>query len=83
MAHRFHMVEDFDILPRMERIRVPTLLMAGDRDLLVSERSLKSLCQGVPQARLLRLAGCGHLAFVTHPQRVADETKGFLSEDRL
>lgn len=83
MAHRFQMVENFDILQRAERIRMPTLLMAGDRDLLVSERSLKSFCQRVPQARLVRLSGCGHLAFVSQPHRVAEETKGFLSEDRL
>lgn len=83
MAHRFQMVENFDIAERMDRIHLPTLLMVGDRDLLVSERSLKSFCQGVPQARLVRLPGCGHLAFVTQPERVAEETKNFLGVDRF
>lgn len=82
MAHRFQMVENFDILPRLDQIQARTLIMVGDRDLLVSDRSLKSFCKGVPQARVLRLEGCGHLAFVTQPYRVAEETKKFLSEER-
>jgi len=82
MAHRFRLVEHFDIRPRLDRVRVPTLALAGDRDLLVSEQSLGDLAQGIPQARLVSLPGCGHLAFATHPQRVADEVKQFLQEDR-
>jgi 3-oxoadipate enol-lactonase len=78
MAHRFRLVERLDLQPRLGRIRAPTLLLAGDRDVLVSEQSLAGLCDGIPKARRVRLAGCGHLAFVTHPQRVADEVDRFL-----
>jgi pimeloyl-ACP methyl ester carboxylesterase len=55
------------------------LVLAGDRDLLVSEDSLKQLCDGLVQSSLVRLAGCGHLAFVTQPHRVAEEIKAFLT----
>jgi pimeloyl-ACP methyl ester carboxylesterase len=78
MAHRFHLVEQFDVSQRMERIRVPSLILAGDRDLLVSEGSLQRLRQGISNAKLVRLRRCGHLAFVTHAQRVAEEVKRFL-----
>ena len=30
-------------------------------------------------AKLVRLPGCGHLAFVTQPERLADEVRGFLN----
>ncbi len=80
MAHRFHLVEHNDLKDRLGRIRVPTLVLAGDRDLLVSERSLNDLCQGVCRTRRVRLPGAGHLAFVTQPQRVADEVHRFLKE---
>jgi pimeloyl-ACP methyl ester carboxylesterase len=80
MAHRFHLAEQFSLDGRMARIRVPTLLMAGDRDLLVSERSLHDLGQGIPRARTVRLEGAGHLAFVTQPDRVAAETCRFLND---
>lgn len=79
MAHRFGLVEQFDLTGRLERIRVPTLVLAGDRDLLVSERSLTELCQGIPHSRCVRLEGGGHLAFVTLPGRVAEEVKKFVT----
>jgi pimeloyl-ACP methyl ester carboxylesterase len=79
MAYRFRLVEQFDIDNRLQRIRVPTLVLAGDRDLLVSESSLRDLCDGIDQARLVRLAGAGHLAFITQPYGVADEIRRFLN----
>jgi pimeloyl-ACP methyl ester carboxylesterase len=81
MAHRFHLVEQFDVSERLEHIRVPTLIMAGDRDLLVSEGSLNRLLRGVSGAKLVRLRRCGHLAFVTHAHRVAEEVKRFLLDE--
>ena len=67
MAHRFHLVESFDMSGRLGRIRVPTLVMAGDKDVLVSQRSLAELGEGIDNAQVSRLPRCGHLAFVTHP----------------
>jgi pimeloyl-ACP methyl ester carboxylesterase len=78
MAHRFHLVEHLDMTNRLGRIRIPALLIAGDRDLLVSQMSLDDLCRGIPRTKRVRLDGCGHLAFVTHPERVAAEASAFL-----
>jgi pimeloyl-ACP methyl ester carboxylesterase len=81
MAHRFHLVERFDIQDRLKSLSVPALLMAGDRDLLVSRQSLRDLAATIPQAHAVSLAKCGHLAFATNPDRVADEVKQFLLAD--
>jgi pimeloyl-ACP methyl ester carboxylesterase len=81
MAHRFRLVERYDLGERAREIRVPTLALVGDRDLLVSERSLQALCTGVPRAKLVRLPQCGHLAFATRPDRVADEVRRFLTSE--
>lgn len=78
MAHRFQMVEQFDLESRLGKIRVPTLLLAGERDLLVSPSSLQDLQQGIENSKLVRLDGAGHLAFVTQPRRVAEEVRRFL-----
>ena len=78
MTHRFHLVESFDPGARLHGIRVPTLLMAGDRDLLASPQSLGDLVRGIEDSERVDLPGCGHLAFVTQPQRVADEVLRFL-----
>jgi len=82
MAHRFHLVEHLDMVRRLPQIDVPALVMAGNRDLLVSQRSLDDLCEAIPDAELVRLAGCGHLAFITQPERVAREVHRFLSTIR-
>jgi pimeloyl-ACP methyl ester carboxylesterase len=78
IAHRFHLVEHFDVSQRLGRVRVPTLVLIGDRDLLVSKGNLDRLCHGISDAKLIRLKDCGHLAFVTHSHRVAEEVKRFL-----
>jgi pimeloyl-ACP methyl ester carboxylesterase len=78
MSHRFHLVERYNLDGRIDRIAVPSLILSGDRDLLVSERSLADLVQGISRSRLVRLCGCGHLAFVTQPDRVAEEVHRFL-----
>lgn len=80
MTHRFQLVESFDPGARLSKVRVPTLLMAGDRDLLVSRQSLRDLVFSLDDAQRIDLPGCGHLAFVTQPERVADEVKRFLAD---
>jgi pimeloyl-ACP methyl ester carboxylesterase len=82
MAHRFRLVEQFDVGDRLGRVRVPALVLGGDRDLLVSERNLKALHDGIADSRLVRLKGCGHLAFVAQAERVAAEALRFLAEAR-
>src|SRR5438067_7606380 len=57
MAHRFQLVEPFDMTSRLERIRIPTLILSGDRDLLVSEASVRDLQDGIAQAQRVRLSG--------------------------
>lgn len=79
IAHRLRLVEEFDLTQRLDGIRVPALILRGERDVLVSERSLRDLCQGIEHAKLVRLSGCGHLACVTHPQSIAEELRCFLN----
>ncbi len=77
MAYRFRLVEQFDMTARLGRIRVPTLVLHGDRDLLVSEESVTALCAGIADGCKVELPGCGHLAFVTQPDLVSDEVRRF------
>lgn len=80
MAHRFHLAESFN--PggeRLGQIRAPTLILAGTRDVLVTDRSLRELKCGIPHSRLVRLDGCGHLAGVTHSDRMAEEVQRFVN----
>ena len=80
MAYRFQLAETFNIVDRLQRIRVPTLILAGDKDVLVTARGLNELVEGIGDARLIRLPRAGHLAFVTNPALVADKVRDFLAD---
>lgn len=80
MAHRFRLVESFNVVDRLDRIQVPTLILSGGKDLLVSRGSLKALCHGIDSAKLVRMPEAGHLGFATQPERVAREVHHFLEE---
>jgi pimeloyl-ACP methyl ester carboxylesterase len=80
MAHRFRLAEQYDLTGKLGRIQAPTLVMIGNRDMLVSADSLQTLTREIPRSRLSRLNGCGHLAFVTHPERVAEQMTQFLAD---
>jgi pimeloyl-ACP methyl ester carboxylesterase len=80
MAQRFQMVQNFDMTGKLSSIRVPTLILAGDRDILVTPQSLMELCDGIEQADFVRLPNCGHLAFVTEPSLVAAKVNAFMQE---
>lgn len=80
MAHRLGLIETYDLDDRLGHIRVPTLILAGEKDVVVSPRSLQNLSEGIPNAKLVRLAGCGHLASVTSAPVVAEELQRFMNQ---
>jgi len=79
MAHRFRLVEELNLENQLGRIKAPTLVLTGDRDVLVSQRSLQPLCDEIPNVQMVRLPNCGHLAFVTRPDLIAKKVEEFLS----
>jgi pimeloyl-ACP methyl ester carboxylesterase len=79
MAHRLAMLDEFDLGDRLERIDAPTLVLTGEKDVLVSESSLTALCDGLPRGERVSLPNCGHLAFVAQPDVVADAVCRFLA----
>jgi 3-oxoadipate enol-lactonase len=82
MAHRLNLVERCDLAPRLGSVTAPTHVLAGERDLLVSPSSLEDLAAGLPAGRGEVLPQCGHLAFVTHPQFVAEKLHAFIGGRR-
>jgi pimeloyl-ACP methyl ester carboxylesterase len=80
MAHRLLLVEAHNMAERLGYIRVPSLILAGDRDVMVSTRSLRELADGIDNARLVRVPGCGHLASVTKPAAIAQHVFDFYQE---
>ena len=78
MAHRLRLAEELDLERELHRIKAPTLVLCGERDVFVTPKSLNALCEKIPNVELARLKGCGHLAFVTRPDLINTHIERFL-----
>jgi pimeloyl-ACP methyl ester carboxylesterase len=62
------------------RIDVPTLVIAGDRDLIVDVRVAPQVARVIPDSRLLTIGGIGHVAQMERPALVARAMLAMLDE---
>lgn len=60
------------------RVRCPTTLILGDRDLMTPPRNAKALVDALPDARVVTLTGCGHSLFNEKPDAMLDALIGSL-----
>ena len=67
----------------MAHIRVPVLLVHGDRDRLVPVEAAREMAERQRGWRFVELAGVGHVPQLEAPHRVADELVGWLRETGL
>ena len=67
-------------VPRLRRIAVPTLLLWGEQDRMIPVRNADDYRAAMPQARLVTLAGLGHLPFEEAPEVALAPLRAFLRE---
>jgi proline iminopeptidase len=60
---------DYDLLPKLKRLRVPTLVIHGEYDLIPVECA-NHIAQAIPGARLVALSDCGHFSYIERPDDV-------------
>ena len=63
---------------RLESVKVPTLVLIGDQDVLQSEPA-EMLAERIPGARIVRVAGGGHLLNLTSPKEFQAAVSAFLA----
>jgi len=80
MARRIGHLESFDVSDRLWRIEVPTLVLAGTRDVIVPPARQRALAAGIAGARYATLEGAGHIGFLSHRGDVAQQVRRFLRE---
>jgi pimeloyl-ACP methyl ester carboxylesterase len=56
----------------LERVRVPVLLIWGDRDRMVSHSGARRVTEALPDTTYELIEGCGHCPQLEAPDRVAD-----------
>jgi pimeloyl-ACP methyl ester carboxylesterase len=69
----------FDRRGALPGIRVPVLLIAGERDPNAPPDVMRKMEQAIPGAEYVELAGCGHLACLEQPAAFNDAVLEFLA----
>jgi proline iminopeptidase len=60
---------DYDLLPALQHLAIPTLVLHGDYDFIPSECAAH-IAQSIPNARFVTLPNCGHFSYLEHPDEV-------------
>lgn len=71
----------FDAYDRLGALTAPTLVQHGDADVVVDPRNADLLVELLPDARLERIAGTGHLFFWEAPERFVSSVSAFLEDE--
>lgn len=58
----------FDSRRRLAQIKVPTLVISGEKDSTATPFAQRTLTRGIPGARQVIIAGAGHAVSVDHPE---------------
>jgi 3-oxoadipate enol-lactonase len=70
----------FDSRLWLSQLRVPTLVVAGEKDAAVPAHHAAMLAKGISGARTATIAEAGHTMIWTHPQRLAEILIGWWTE---
>jgi pimeloyl-[acyl-carrier protein] methyl ester esterase len=68
-----------DLREVLPRIVLPTLVIAGEHDRLTPAAAGRELAAALPAARFRLIERSGHAPFLSHPDAVEAETRGFLA----
>ena len=55
--------DDYDLIPKLSALRIPTVVITGDRDFIPVEIS-RHIAQAIPNATLVTIPNCGHFAYM-------------------
>jgi pimeloyl-ACP methyl ester carboxylesterase len=78
MARRLAQLESFDITDQLWRVDVPTLVLAGGRDVIVPAARQRALADSIAGAEFRVIDDAGHIGFLTHRTEVVRLARRFL-----
>lgn len=77
LMHDTWEVPGYDLLPRLQNLLVPTLVLTGDHDFIPTEIA-EHIARAIPGAKLVVLENCGHFAYLERPEEVRAALTGFV-----
>ncbi len=70
-----------DLTPVLPQIKVPSLGIYGDKDVIVHPMQWQPMLNGMPHAKIERFARAGHFPMLEEPTEFTLKLKKFLDED--
>jgi proline iminopeptidase len=67
---------DYDLLPKLKNITVPTLVISGDHE-FIPAGTAEHITQALPNAHMVMLKDCGHFSYMEKPEAVHKEIDAF------
>ena len=74
-------IPDYDLVPKLRSLRVPTLVIAGDHDFFPIDVAAH-IADALPNGKLVTMKDCGHFAFLECPDEVRNALVGFFKRSR-
>ena len=68
---------------RISEIRAPTLVLAGDSDILIPPENGRILVDAIPGAEFCTTEGAGHLFWISHPNETYSVVAGNLEGNEM
>lgn len=78
LLHQFQALANFDMRPMLANINVPTLIISGEKDLLMPIEDARELERLIPDARLVVIPHAGHLLIHEQPDVFLQMVSAFM-----
>lgn len=78
LFHQFRALAMFDMRDSLSQINVPTLVIAGEKDLLMPIEDAQELVRLIPDARLVVIPHAGHLLIHEQPEAFLQMVSAFM-----
>ncbi|MDZ4784918.1 MAG: alpha/beta hydrolase [bacterium] len=69
------------LLSRLNEIKVPTLLLWGEDDLVTTMDVAETFHKNIPNSKLVTIKNCGHAPMIEYPEWFSAEVEKFLKEN--
>jgi pimeloyl-ACP methyl ester carboxylesterase len=79
-VHTLRDLLEMDLRKAIEHVRVPSLVIVGDRDLLTPKTSAQALRAALPDARAVVITGAGHISMLERHEVFNEVLSGYLEQ---